>query len=84
MCGLLGAAAGYEPDLYARLVSSSTWSASSPTNLGPIIARDINRTFPKHVLFRDIHQKGQQVGFRMFGLPRVTTLSQSIATTSVE
>ncbi|PHJ22351.1 tbc domain-containing protein [Cystoisospora suis] len=57
--------AGYEPDLYARLVASSGWTAGSPTNLGPIIARDINRTFPKHVLFRDIHQKGQQALFNV-------------------
>ncbi|PFH37506.1 TBC domain-containing protein [Besnoitia besnoiti] len=57
--------AGYEPDMYYKLATSNIWSADSRTNLGPIIARDINRTFPKHVLFRDIHQKGQQALFNV-------------------
>ncbi|CBZ55726.1 TBC1 domain family, member 10C, related [Neospora caninum Liverpool] len=57
--------AGYEPDMYFKLVTSKIWNEDSPTNLGPIIARDINRTFPKHVLFRDMHQKGQQALFNV-------------------
>ncbi|KEP60024.1 UNVERIFIED_CONTAM: TBC domain-containing protein [Hammondia hammondi] len=57
--------AGYEPDMYFKLVTSKIWTEDSPTNLGPIIARDINRTFPKHVLFRDMHQKGQQALFNV-------------------
>ncbi|OEH73855.1 TBC domain-containing protein [Cyclospora cayetanensis] len=49
---------GISSDLYLRL---SSGAAPSVTVLS-MIARDVNRTFPKHPLFRDQKAAGQQVG----------------------